>query len=189
VPVRQPAATTFLAFDPYRRGRALAGTADGAPFASADGGASWALLAPFPAPAPCPVCFGNLAAAGGSGPAAPNPLGPSGGWFSFFAPENLEVAAKVLDGSVVDGHLWVFYTALTDVAFELTVLDGATGAVRSYLHPASPAASVADTAALPALPAAATRRRPDPSASLWWIWSLAWQPETAKLALPAEFLR
>jgi len=345
-----PARTTFLAFDPYRRGRALAGTADGAAFASADGGASWAPLAPFPTPAPCPVCFGNLAAAafspadplrlvaisggtlfasgdggaswtalpaaganlravvldplapetlyaggcsglrrsadggaswrpvgaglpsaietsglfcvdrlaidprypatlyadaggplsqlyrstdggaswaplaapadlashpgdaflsalvldpadparlyaatyglgvlagrfagaaplrfgppagesatprftlraawsdhaGGSGPAAPNPLGPSGGWFSFFAPDNLELAVKVLNGSAVGGHLWVFYTALTDVAFELTVEDGATGAVRSYLHPAGPAASVADTAALPALPA------------------------------------
>ncbi len=103
-------------------------------------------------------------ASGGSGPAAPHALppaapvalaAPAAGWFSFFAGDGVELAAKLLDGSALDGHLWIFETALTSLACELTVEDRATGAVRTYLHPAGAPASTADTAALPALPAAA----------------------------------
>jgi hypothetical protein len=50
----------------------------------------------------------------------------------FFSPGNFELAAKILDGSAANGHMWLFAGGLTDVAYRITVTDTATGAVRSY---------------------------------------------------------
>jgi hypothetical protein len=54
---------------------------------------------------------------------------------------------KVLDGTAVTGHFWVFYGALSNVEYELTVTDTATGEVNVYTNPRGRFASVGDTAA------------------------------------------
>ena len=78
------------------------------------------------------------------------------GYFWFFAPANVEVVLKVLDGRGVNGNFWTFYGALSNVEYALTVTDTVTGAVRRYLNPSQTLASVADTAAF--LPDAGGRR-------------------------------
>ena len=42
---------------------------------------------------------------------------------TFFAPSNVEVVLKVLDGRPVNGHFWVFVTGLTDVGAVARVRD------------------------------------------------------------------
>jgi PKD repeat protein len=69
------------------------------------------------------------------------------GYFWFFTPNNVELVVKAVDGRAVNGDFWVFYGALSDVEYRLTVTDTVTGAVRNYLNPAGTLASVADTGA------------------------------------------
>lgn len=71
------------------------------------------------------------------------------GAFWFFSPANLEVMIKVLDGRAVNGHFWVFYGALSDVRYTITVTDTATGAERTYANAPGQLASRADTDAFP----------------------------------------
>lgn len=75
------------------------------------------------------------------------------GLFWFFERSNWELMVKVLDGCAVNDRIWVFGAATTDVAYEITVTDTVTGAVRTYtneLGEASPAITDAD--AFPACP-------------------------------------
>jgi ELWxxDGT repeat protein len=69
------------------------------------------------------------------------------GAFWFFGAANLELVVKVLDGRPVNGKIWVFYGALSNVEYTLTVTDTETGAVKTYTNPSGRLASVADTAA------------------------------------------
>jgi ELWxxDGT repeat protein len=69
------------------------------------------------------------------------------GYFWFFAPSNVEVVLKVLDGRALNGHFWVFYGALSSVDYTLKVTDTVTGAVRTYHNPSGQLASAADTSA------------------------------------------
>jgi len=72
------------------------------------------------------------------------------GLFYFFAPWNWEMLVKVLDGCGFNDHHWVFAASATDVGFELTVRDTASGAVRKYWkEPGSPAPAMIDAAAFP----------------------------------------
>ncbi|HEV2064785.1 MAG TPA: hypothetical protein VGS00_09600 [Thermoanaerobaculia bacterium] len=75
------------------------------------------------------------------------PITDNSGAFWFFDPTNLELVVKVLDGRSVNGKFWVFYGALTNVEYTLTVTDTLTGAVRTYFNPQGQLASFADTAA------------------------------------------
>ena len=75
------------------------------------------------------------------------PLTPDTGYFWFFGPENVEAVIKVLDGHALNGHDWVFYGALSNVEYSLTVTEVATGAVRRYFNPSGRFASVGDTQA------------------------------------------
>jgi subtilisin family serine protease len=78
------------------------------------------------------------------------PFTADSGLFWFFAPANLEVLVKVLDGCGLNQRHWVFAAATTSVEYRLRVTDTATGAVRVYenvLGVSSPA--VTDTAAFP----------------------------------------
>ncbi|MFL6235584.1 MAG: hypothetical protein ACJ76N_20780 [Thermoanaerobaculia bacterium] len=60
------------------------------------------------------------------------PLTGDSGAFWFFGPTNAELLIKVLDGRPVNGHFWVFYGALSDVEYTITVTDTATGKRRTY---------------------------------------------------------
>lgn len=48
------------------------------------------------------------------------------GYFWFFAPENIEVTLKLLDGRPVNGHYWLFLSGMTDLGLtiEVTKMDG-----------------------------------------------------------------
>jgi ELWxxDGT repeat protein len=67
------------------------------------------------------------------------------GYFWFFSPANVEVIVKVLDGTGLNGHRWVFYGALSSVEYTLTVTDTQTGLTRRYFNPPGQLASVGDT--------------------------------------------
>ncbi|MEO8189467.1 MAG: hypothetical protein ABI682_03920 [Acidobacteriota bacterium] len=69
------------------------------------------------------------------------------GYFWFFSPNNVELIVKVLDGRVLNSNFWVFYGALSNVAYSMRVTDSATGAVKTYDNPSGRFASVGDTAA------------------------------------------
>jgi hypothetical protein len=84
---------------------------------------------------------------GGSGVGHPVPQAADTGSFWFFAPGNLELTVKVLDGRPVNGHFWVFFGALSNVAYTVTVTDTVTHRIRVYENPSGHLASVADTAA------------------------------------------
>ena len=66
------------------------------------------------------------------------------GYFWFFDPANVELVVKVLDGRSINGNFWVYYGALTDVRYTITITDRQTGSVRTYVNPAGNQASAAD---------------------------------------------
>ena len=75
------------------------------------------------------------------------PLSSDTGSFWFFSSGNLELNIKVVDGRAVNGRFWVFFGALSDVAYTITVTDTQTGLQRTYTNPQGRLASVADTSA------------------------------------------
>ena len=86
---------------------------------------------------------------GNSGRGQARTLTSDTGWFWFFDPANTEMVIKVLDARGVNGNYWVFFGALSDVQYTVTVTDTQTGAVKRYENPAGTFASVGDTAAFP----------------------------------------
>ena len=82
-----------------------------------------------------------------SGEARAVPLTGDTGYFWFFSSNNVELMIKVVDGSKVNGHFWVFYGALSNIAYTINITDTATGASRTYANPQGTLASIADTAA------------------------------------------
>ncbi|HSN86792.1 MAG TPA: hypothetical protein VL025_08540, partial [Thermoanaerobaculia bacterium] len=84
---------------------------------------------------------------GNTGQGTAVPLTTDTGWFWFFDAANVEVVLKVLDGTDLNGKHWVFYGALSNVEYDLTVTDTHTGAVKQYRNPSGRFASVADTSA------------------------------------------
>lgn len=85
--------------------------------------------------------------AGNSGPGTAVPITSDTGYFWFFAPSNVEVVTKVLDGRPLNAKFWVFYGALSNVEYTLTITDTLTGIQRQYHNPSGRFASVADTSA------------------------------------------
>ena len=69
------------------------------------------------------------------------------GYFWFFSSSNVEVILKVLDGTPVNGRFWVFFGALSNVEYVVTVTDTTSGKVKTYRNPSGQFASVADTSA------------------------------------------
>ena len=84
---------------------------------------------------------------GRSGDGTPVPLTANTGYFWFFDPTNVELTVKVLDGHAINGHEWVFYGALSNVHYIITVTDTVSGAVRTYENPQGTQASISDTSA------------------------------------------
>lgn len=72
------------------------------------------------------------------------------GLFGFFDWDNWEVLVKVLDGCSVNGHVWTYGAATTDLGYSIRVTDTATGAERKYHNePGRSAIGIADAAAFP----------------------------------------
>jgi ELWxxDGT repeat protein len=102
---------------------------------------------------------------GGSGAGHAVALTSDTGYFWFFNPANIETVLKVLDGLGVNGHRWVFYGALSNVEYNLTVTDTETGLARRYFNPPGQFASVGDTTAFgPLGESAVTVATPSPLA-------------------------
>jgi trimeric autotransporter adhesin len=77
-------------------------------------------------------------------------LTPDSGAFWFFDPANLEAMTKVVDGTGLNERFWVFYGALTNVRYQLTVTDTANGNARRWSNLSGQFRSFADTNAFPA---------------------------------------
>jgi ELWxxDGT repeat protein len=135
----------------------------------------WAL--PLAGPAGCQPATTHLCLNGGryqveavwrtaqgqSGTGKAVPLSGDTGYFWFFDPANVEAVVKVLDGRGLNGHVWVFYGALSNVEYTLTVTDTQTGLRRRYFNPQGTLASVGDTQGFGPLGASATNPAPPPS--------------------------
>ena len=72
------------------------------------------------------------------------PLSSDTGYFWFFSDSNVELVVKVLDGRWLNDHFWVFYGALSDVEYTITVTDTETEAVKEYVNQAGVFASEGD---------------------------------------------
>ena len=97
----------------------------------------------------------RVPATGKSGTGTAVSLGSDTGYFWFFDQANIELVVKVLDARTVNGHSWVFYGALSDVEYHITVTDTDTGITKTYDNPSGRLGSVADTAAFSDAAAAA----------------------------------
>lgn len=86
------------------------------------------------------------------------------GYFYFFGAENVEFAVKVLDGTPINNHHWVFSGALTDVEVWLDVYDTWTGLEKSWHRPPGDLCGFADVGAFPEPPQATggSLRAPSP---------------------------
>jgi len=75
------------------------------------------------------------------------PVTTDTGEFWFLSANNIELVIKVVDGSSLNGHFWVFYGALSNLEYTITITDTTTGAVKTYHNPQGTTASVADVSA------------------------------------------
>ncbi len=71
----------------------------------------------------------------GFGTAVPIDLSDESGLFWFFQPDNVELVIKVLDGRALNGNYWVFFGALSDVEYWVTVEDTQSDQRRTYHNP------------------------------------------------------
>ena len=81
----------------------------------------------------------------GAGTAVPG--SDNTGYFWFFRPENIELVVKMLDGTSVNGHRWVFYGGITDLEYDIRVEDLVSDEVRTYHHAPGDLCGGADTTA------------------------------------------
>jgi hypothetical protein len=77
------------------------------------------------------------------------------GWFSFphitNDPNNPEVTVKLLEAPV-DGHYWIFWSAMTSLEYTMTVRDTVTGQVQLYAKDSKEACGGWDTRTFPFIP-------------------------------------
>ena len=84
---------------------------------------------------------------GDSGVGTAIPFTDRSGFFWFFNDENIELVVKMLDGRQVNGKFWVFYGALSDVEYTITVTDTGTGEHAEYHNPPGEICGRGDTSA------------------------------------------
>ena len=122
----------------------------------------WALpLAALPAPCPSggtELCLSSgrfrvevewTDFAGNSGRGHATPESVDTGFFWFFDPSIVELVVKVIDGRDFNGHFWVFFGALSNVEYTVTITDTETDEFRIYRNPSGTFASVGDILAFP----------------------------------------
>lgn len=72
------------------------------------------------------------------------------GYMTFFSPDNVEVAIKVLDGRAFNDSYWVFATGLTDLDYTITVKDTLERVTKTYSsQDAGPFCAIRDLEAFP----------------------------------------
>ncbi|RMH19758.1 MAG: hypothetical protein D6696_09845, partial [Acidobacteria bacterium] len=71
-------------------------------------------------------------AQGATGTGHPLALSDRAGLFWFFDPGNVELLIKILDGCRKFDSFWVFFSATTDLALEVTVTDTVAGVSKTY---------------------------------------------------------
>jgi photosystem II stability/assembly factor-like uncharacterized protein len=135
-----------LAFDSLTGNRLYAATADGVFVLDRAACGSPAALCLTAARFRVEVAW-RVASQGRAGAGTAVPIADDTGAFWFFEPQNLELMIKVLDARAINGRFWVFFGALSDVEYTVTVTDLVTGAVKRYDNPQGRLASVADTSA------------------------------------------
>jgi hypothetical protein len=69
------------------------------------------------------------------------------GLFTFFTPDNVELVVKMLDGRRVNGAFWLYYGALSDVEYWISVRDTTGGGSRTYHNPPGERCGRGDTKA------------------------------------------
>ena len=69
------------------------------------------------------------------------------GYFWFNTASNVELVIKAVDGTAFNNFFWVFFGALTNVEYLITVTDTVTGRIRTYVSQQGQLRSVSDTAA------------------------------------------
>ena len=75
------------------------------------------------------------------------------GVFWFFLPSNFELMLKVIDGCTFNNRYWVFFAALTNVEFHITVYDTFADRVKTYDNVLGvSAATVTDSSAFQTCP-------------------------------------
>jgi len=82
-----------------------------------------------------------------TGNGKPVPQSDAEGAFWFMDAANLDLAVKMIDGTALNGKIWLFYGAATDIDYILTVTETATGVHKSYHHVPGNFCGGADTAA------------------------------------------
>jgi hypothetical protein len=70
------------------------------------------------------------------GATQPVSLSRNSGYFWFDYSPSVEVAVKILDGRTINGHFWIYWSALTEQAFTLQINDRLTTKGMSYEKPA-----------------------------------------------------
>ena len=85
----------------------------------------------------------------GSGVGTALPFTDETGLFWFFDDQNIELAVKVLDARDINDRFWVFFGALSDVAYQIKVVDTLTGAEKVYHNPQGNLCGQSDTDAFP----------------------------------------
>ncbi len=92
---------------------------------------------------------GDRAGDHGIGRSVPVEISDESGLFWFFNPDNIELVVKVLDGRSLNESHWVFFGALTDVEYWITVRDVVAGARRTYHNAQGRICGQNDTKAFP----------------------------------------
>ena len=89
--------------------------------------------------------------AGHTGTANAGTLTDDTGYLWFFNEANVEVVLKMVDAGTFNQHFWVYYGALSNVEYTLTVTDTvAGGPPRIYHNPLGQFGSFGDIEAFPA---------------------------------------
>ncbi len=91
----------------------------------------------------------DMAGDHGFGTGVPIDFSDESGLFWFFEPDNVELVLKVLDGTAINGNFWVFFGALSDVEYWVTVEDTQGEQRRTYHNPPKEVCGQSDIAAFP----------------------------------------
>ncbi len=100
----------------------------------------------------------------GAATAVPVAVSDESGLFWFFESGNIELVVKVLDGRAINGSYWVFFGALSDVEYWITVRDVETGERQTYHNPPNEVCGQKDLLAFVDAAAVGGRGPADPGA-------------------------